>query len=220
MKGRRAVPAAAIPGLRRERIAVLASGNGSNFQAVAEAAQAGRLEGAGVEVLICDKPDAHVLDRAGALGIPADVVKPKAFASREAFDAALVERLAAREIDLVVLAGWMRLLGPGFVDAYRGRILNVHPSLLPAFPGLHAIDQALAAGVKVTGVTVHFVDEGVDTGPIVAQAPVDVLPGDDAASLGARIQPVEHRLLPRAVADVVAGRVAWRAGRVVERREP
>ena len=219
MKGRRAAPGLTVPVGPRVRIAVFASGNGSNFQAVADAGREGRLGGGSVEVLVCDNEDAFALERAKAFGIPTQVVERGAFPSRDAFDDALLAILHVREIDMVVLAGWMRLLGPRFVSAYRGRIVNVHPSLLPAFPGLHAIRQALAAGVKVTGVTVHFVDEGIDTGPIIAQGTVEVLPGDSEASLAARIQPVEHRLLPRAVADVVAGRVAWGGDRVLERRE-
>lgn len=192
------------------RIAVLASGNGSNFAAVAEAAAAGRLEGAMVEVLVCDRPGARVIEHAERAGIPVELLARDPAASREELDERLLQTLAAWDVDGVVLAGWMRVLSASVVRAYLGSMINVHPSLLPAFPGLHAIRQALAAGVRVTGVTVHFVDDGVDTGPILAQAPVEVRLGDTEASLAARIHPVEHALLCGSIADLAAGRAAWR----------
>lgn len=196
------------------RIAVLASGNGSNFQAVADAAAAGRLEHGRVELLVCDRPGAPVTTRAERMGIAVQLVDPAGWPTRAKYDAEIARVLRAHDIDLVVLAGWMRILTQAVVAPYEGRMINVHPSLLPAFPGKHAIRQALRRGVKVTGVTVHYVDEGVDTGPIISQAAVDVLPGDTEASLSARVHPVEHALLCGAIADITSGRVGLADGRV------
>ncbi len=182
------------------RIAVLASGSGSNFQALIDA-------GAPIVVLVCNVPGAKCLQRAAAAGIEAIVLDHKGFSSRAAYDLALVAELSKRQISGVCLAGFMRLLTPAFLSAFPNAVLNVHPSLLPAFPGTHAARQALERGVKITGCTVHFVDEGTDTGPIIAQAAVPVLTGDDEAALQARIQLEEHRLFPAAV-------IAWAQGRL------
>lgn len=138
--------------------------------------------------------------------------------SREAFDEALVAELKLREIDLVCLAGYLRLVTPVFLRAFTGRVINIHPALLPSFPGLHAIRRALEAGVRVTGCTVHFVDEGTDTGPIIAQAAVPVMPGDDAVALAARVQVQEHRLFPRVVKAIARGDVRLE-GRAVRFKE-
>jgi formyltetrahydrofolate-dependent phosphoribosylglycinamide formyltransferase len=181
---------------------VLASGRGSNLRALAEAIDAGRCH-ARIVAVLGDRPSAPALDYARERSIATDVVKPKDYSDRGAWDAALADAIARHTPDLVVLAGFMRIVGAAVLARFAGRIVNVHPALLPAFPGLDAPAQALAAGVRITGCTVHLVDAGVDTGPILAQAAVPVLPGDDAERLHARIQRLEHRLLP-AVVDWIA----------------
>lgn len=195
-------------------IGVLASGNGTNLGALIESIQAGDLP-ARVAVVVCNRPGAGALARARAAGIPTVCIPHRDFDSREAFDAAVDEALRSRGVELVVLAGFMRLLGAPFVRSWHGRMLNVHPSLLPAFPGFAAHKQALDAGVRITGCTVHLVDEGTDTGPIVAQAAVPVLPDDDEASLHARIQAQEHELLPRVVGLFARGKVRLEGRRVM-----
>jgi phosphoribosylglycinamide formyltransferase-1 len=188
------------------RLAVLASGTGTNLQAIID-----RLHGRdGIEVVAAasDKPQAMALERAAAAGIEAAVFPDADYPDRAARDRAMGDWLEAREIDLVVLAGYMQLLSPGFVERFRGRVLNVHPALLPSFPGLDAIGQALAHGVRVTGVTVHLVDEGVDSGPIVLQRPVEVPASRDRAELEERLHEVEHELLPEAIALFAAGQVS------------
>ena len=195
------------------RVGVLASGRGSNFAAIAEAAASGRLAAHPV-VLVADRASAAALDIARARGVAAVVVEPRDHPTREAFDKALIAVLAEWRVDLVCLAGFMRVLGSAFVQHFRGRLLNIHPALLPAFPGLHAQRQALAHGVKVAGATVHFVDEGVDTGPIVLQAAVPVLEDDTEEALSARILREEHRLYPEAIGLFAAGRLRIDGGRV------
>jgi phosphoribosylglycinamide formyltransferase 1 len=180
------------------RIAVLISGRGSNLQALIDAVAMGRLE-ATIAVVISNRTDAPGLERARTAGIPAVTLPHRDYASRDAFEVALVAELQARDVALVCLAGFMRLLGPTFLAAFGERTLNVHPSLLPAFPGVDAQRQAFEHGVKVAGATVHFVDEGVDTGPIVLQAAVPVLDADTEATLSARILAEEHRLYPEAI---------------------
>lgn len=172
------------------RLAVLASGEGTNLQAILD-------DGLPVAVVLTNRPDAGCIARAERAGVPVEVVPHEGWPSRRDYDAEVVRRLTRHEVDTVALAGFMRILTPLFLRAFAGRVVNVHPSLLPAFPGLHAIRQALGHGVKVTGVTVHLVDEGVDTGPILAQAAVDVHEGDDEAALAARIHAVEHCLYPQ-----------------------
>ncbi len=205
--------AAAAGGGGRLRLGVLASGRGSNLQAILEAIAAGRLP-AEVAAVLSDKADAKALERARQAGVAAEFVDPQAHAGREAFDRALAERLNAHAVQLVVLAGYMRILGPAFLDAFPGRIVHIHPSLLPAFPGLHAQRQALEYGVKVAGCTVHFVDEGLDSGPIILQAAVPVLEDDDEDSLAARILEQEHRLYPEAIRLIAEGRVEVQGRRV------
>ncbi len=183
-------------------LVVLVSGRGSNLRALLEAIEAGRCR-ARVVAVISDRESAPALELARARSIPAVVVKPKDHPDRAAWDRALAGAIAAHAPSLVVLAGFMRIVGEAVLARYGRRIVNVHPALLPAFPGLDAPAQALAAGARITGCTVHLVDAGVDTGPILAQAAVPVLPGDDAERLHARIQPAEHRLLP-AVIDWIA----------------
>lgn len=182
------------------RTVVLASGSGSNLQALLE-------HGDPVEVVrvVTDQPDAGALERAAAADVPGEVVSFAAYDDRGVWERDLLAAVAAGRPDVVVLAGFMRLLGPGMVR--RWPMLNVHPSLLPAFPGPRAVEQALAHGVKVTGTTVHFVDEGVDSGPIVAQEPVVIAADDTVDSLHARIQSLEHRLLPPCVAWQATGRL-------------
>lgn len=183
-------------------IVVLASGRGSNLHALLRAIDDGRCA-ARVVAVISDREKAPALEHARARGIATSVVKPKDHADRAAWDRALADAIAEHAPSLVVLAGFMRIVGEAVLARFGGRIVNVHPALLPAFPGIDGPAQAIAAGVRVTGCTVHVVDAGVDTGPILAQAVVPVLPGDDAERLHARIQPAEHRLLP-AVVDWIA----------------
>lgn len=178
-----------------KKIAVFASGSGSNFQSLVDAANQGILA-AEVGLLVCDRPGALVIERAKAAEVPTFVFSPKDYENKTAFEIEIVKQLESKTIELVALAGYMRLIGPTLLSAYGGKIVNIHPSLLPAFPGKDAVGQALASGVKVTGVTIHFVDEGMDTGPIIAQEAVRVEPGDDHDSLLERVQQVEHRLYP------------------------
>jgi phosphoribosylglycinamide formyltransferase-1 len=187
-------------------VGVLASGRGSNLQALLDACARPDYP-ARVVVVISDREHAQALERARAAGVEALWVNPKDFADRESFDLALVRELEARKVDLVCQAGYMRILSPAYIRAFAGRALNIHPSLLPAFPGLHAARQALDHGVKVAGATVHFADEGVDSGPIVLQAAVPVQPGDTEATLSARILVEEHRLYPAAVRLFAEGRL-------------
>jgi len=182
-------------------IGVLVSGEGTNLQALLDAELP-------VVAVASNNTKAKALDRASKAGIEAGAFPTVEFESRERRDEELAEWLAERDVALVVLAGYMQLLTPSFLERFDGRILNVHPSLLPSFPGAHAVEDALAHGVKVTGATVHFVDDGVDTGPIVLQEAVAVEPDDTVATLHARIQQVEHRLLPHAVRLFLDGRLA------------
>lgn len=185
------------------RIAVLASGAGTNLQALLDDPQVGPC----IALVVSDKPRAAALDRARIRGVKAVVLQPSHYESREEFDRALTGLLEEEAIEFILLAGYMRILGARTVQAFRDRILNVHPSLLPAFPGSQPVRDALAWSVKVTGATVHFVDEDVDHGPIVLQEPVLVLPEDDERSLHQRIQAVEHRLFPQAARLLVEGRL-------------
>lgn len=178
-------------------VGVLASGAGTNLQAL--------LDDPAIEVVAVgsDKPGAQALDRARAAGVATAEFPRDAYPDRTARDLAMADWLEAAGVTLVVLAGYMQLVTPAFLERFPGRVINVHPALLPAFPGLDAIGQALAAGVKVMGVTVHYVDEGVDSGPIISQAAVDVPPGADAAQMRELLRPLEHRLLCAAVRDLV-----------------
>ena len=180
------------------RLGVLVSGRGSNLQALLDAGETRRID-AQVAVVVSDTPGAPALKRLEGRGIPGETVARASFADAAAFEESVAEKLEACGVELVVLAGFMRVLSPFFIRRFAGRIVNVHPSLLPAFPGLHAQRQALEHGVKVAGCTVHFVDESLDGGPIVAQAAVPVLPEDTEDSLSARILEEEHRLLPEVV---------------------
>ena len=174
------------------KIAVFASGSGTNFQAIQEAISRHELD-ASIQVVVTDKPGAGVVKRAQAFHIPVVELLPKAFFSKDAYERAIVSALEERDVEFIVLAGYMRLIGPVLLKKFEGRIVNIHPSLLPAFPGKDAIGQAFEAGVPVTGVTVHYVDAGMDTGPIIAQQEVEVISGNRAAT-EARIHEVEHIL--------------------------
>ncbi|HDX9588720.1 TPA: phosphoribosylglycinamide formyltransferase [Bacillus pseudomycoides] len=175
------------------RLAIFASGSGSNFQAIVDAVEAGRLD-AQLSLLVCDQPGARVVNRANDHRVPCFSFSAKAYESKEAFEQEIVTKLQEYEIDWIILAGYMRLIGPTLLTAYGGRIVNIHPSLLPSFPGKDAVEQAIEAGVKVTGVTIHYVDAGMDTGPIIAQEAVTVSEDDTRESLQKKIQLVEHRL--------------------------
>lgn len=174
------------------KIAVFASGSGSNFEALAKSIQSGELN-AKIELVVTDKPGAYVVTRAQNLGIPVVELAPKSFENKAAYEAQVVELLKERDIEWVILAGYMRLIGDTLLSAYENRIINIHPSLLPSFPGKDAIGQAMEHGVKITGVTVHYVDAGMDTGKIIAQAAVDVVDADRVAT-EERIHKTEHAL--------------------------
>ncbi len=200
------------------RIGLLASGRGSNLQAIIDAIARGTLT-AQLAVVISDREDAQALARARKHGAPAVFVNPKDYGDRNAYDVALLRVLEQHRVELVCLAGFMRILGAGFVRSLAGRVMNIHPSLLPAFPGLAAQRQALDHGVKIAGATVHFVDEGVDTGAIIVQDAVPVLPDDTEETLSARILEVEHRLYPAAIRLFAEGRLEISGRRVVIRTE-
>jgi phosphoribosylglycinamide formyltransferase 1 len=186
------------------RIGVLISGRGSNLQSIINAVEAGRLD-ATIAVVVSNRPEVPGLQRAREAGIEAVCSSPGDFVNRDAYDRALAEILASRDVELVCLAGFMRLVGPPLMTRFPNRILNIHPSLLPAFPGLDAQRQALDHGVRVSGATVHLVNADLDGGPIVMQAPVPVMPGDTVDSLAARILVEEHRLYPEAIELVLGG---------------
>ena len=185
-------------------LGVLISGRGSNLKAIIDAIADGRLQ-ASIALVISNKADAPGLDHARHAGIETLVLSHKDFASREDYDRAMVNALNQRGVGLVCLAGFMRLLSPAFVDAFPNRILNIHPSLLPKYPGLHPQQQALDDGAAVSGATVHIVNKDLDAGPVVRQREVPVLPGDTADTLAARILEVEHRLYPEAIQQVLDG---------------
>lgn len=198
------------------RIGVLGSGKGSNFVAIADACREGRIR-AEIAVVLSDVVDAGILARAAERNIRAAHVPPGAFRTKldEGAEAACIERLREARVEVVVLAGFMRILKGAFLRAFPQRVINIHPSLLPAFPGLEAWKQALDRGVKVTGCTVHFVDEGIDSGPIIGQAAVPVRDGDTAGTLHARIQEAERRLYPAVVGAMALGRIRIEKGRVL-----
>ncbi len=187
------------------RVGVLASGEGSNLQAILDRVH-GR-EGVEVVAVGSDKPGARALERARAAGVPVRAFPAAEHADRAARDAAMADWLEAAGVDLVVLAGYMQLVAPAFLARFPRRVINVHPTLLPAFPGIGSVEQAVAYGVKVFGITVHFVDEGVDTGPIIAQRAVELPDVTDGAEVRARLQPIEHALLPEAVRLFARGAV-------------
>jgi len=196
-------PSAYGAAVTEARLAVLASGGGTNLQALLD----DPVVGAWVALVASDREQAPALERARVRGVEAVFVDPRSHADRAAYDRTLIELLRDRRIDVVALAGFMRIVGPELVGAFDGRLLNVHPALLPAFPGTTSVADALAWGAKVTGVTVHLVDAEVDHGPIVFQEALPVLPEDDWDSLEVRVHEVEHRLLPAAVRALVEGRI-------------
>lgn len=191
----------------KKRIIVLASGRGSNFQAILDALSGGRINGSCVR-LISDVPGCYAIERAKNSGVPVTVVDFRGFPAKEAYEVALLFAMRECRPDLVVLAGYMRILGKEIVRSFHGKIMNIHPALLPSFPGLHAQRQAIEYGVKVAGCTVHFVDEMMDSGPVILQKCVMVLPGDDEESLSERILKEEHRCYPYAVKLFCEGRLS------------
>lgn len=199
-------------------LAILLSGRGSNFEAIADSVAAGRIQGE-IAVVISNRPGAPGIAKAEQRGIPTLVIPSKGL-EREEYDRRVVAELEARRVDLVCLAGFMRLLSPYFVRAFPNRILNIHPSLLPAFSGLEAQRQALEHGAKITGCTVHFVDENLDAGPIIVQAAVPVLDDDTVETLSERILREEHRIYSEAINLVLEGCVCVEGRRVIRRRNP
>ena len=197
------------------KIGVLVSGQGTNLQALIDAQSSGKLGSATIAVVISNKPGVPALERAEKAGIPAEVVEHGT--DRGEFEDRLLAALAKYEVEAVVLAGFMRVLTAHFVEKWPQRIINTHPSLLPAFPGANATQQAIEHGVRVSGMTIHFVDTNLDGGPIIAQEPVPVFDGDDAQSLQARIQMREHQMLPEVVRDLAAGELSCQ-GRLVVRK--
>lgn len=185
--------------MSKVKAAVFASGTGSNFEAIMKS------ENLACEIvlLVCDKPGAKVIEKAEQFGVQTFVLNPKDFSSKTEYEAEVLQAVRSHDVEWIFLAGYMRLVGKTLLEAYEGKMLNIHPSLLPAFPGKDAIGQAFQAGANVTGVTVHYIDEGMDTGPIIAQEKVPVFPGDTETSLKARIQAVEHVLYPRVINEVV-----------------
>jgi len=201
----------------KKKIGVLLSGRGSNFEALADSVAAGRIPNAEIAIVVSNRENAPGIDKARARGLDARVIPSKGL-EREAYDRQVVAALQEKSVDLVCLAGYMRLLSPFFVNAFRGRILNIHPSLLPAFPGLEPQRQALEHGVKFSGCTVHFVDENLDAGPIILQAAVPIEDGDTEETLAARILREEHRIYTEAVNLVLEGRVRIVGRRVLHAR--
>lgn len=193
------------------RLAVLVSGSGSNLQAMIDASARGEFE-AQIALVLSNRPEVKALERAKRAGLKSVVINHRDYDSRASFDEAMDASLQENGIEWIALAGFMRLLGPAFVRKWRGRLINIHPSLLPAFPGARALESALEAGAKQSGVSVHFVDEGTDTGPIIAQQAVPIFPGDTLTQLQARVQEVEHQLYPQVLNAVVSGKV-WMEGR-------
>jgi phosphoribosylglycinamide formyltransferase-1 len=188
------------------RVGVLASGGGTNLQTIIDRCQDGTLA-AEIAIVISNNPDAGALDRADRAGVATLCINHRLFPDREEFDHAVVRALQDAQVDLVVLAGFMRIITPTFIAAYPEKIINIHPALLPSFPGLHVQQKAIDYGARFSGCTVHFVDGGVDTGPIIIQAVVPILPDDSADALAARILEQEHRIYPRAIQLIAEGRV-------------
>lgn len=195
------------------KIGVLASGSGSNLQAIIDASHSGMIP-VEVVLVLSDKPDAYALERAAAVGIKTAVVRPAEYASREEYDAGIVRLLQEAGAEAVALAGYLRIVTTVLLDAFPERVLNIHPALLPSFPGLHGQRQAFDYGVKVAGCTVHFVDAGLDSGPIILQAPVPVLEDDDADILAARILEQEHIIYPLALKLLAEGKLTIEGRRV------
>jgi len=194
-------------------IGVLASGRGTNLQAIIEAIEEGKIEGR-ISIVISDNPDAYALKRARQHNIETRYINFKEFKNREDYDKEIIKALEEKKIDLVVLAGYMRIISPYFSKMYKNRIINIHPALLPSFPGLHAQRQAVEHGVKISGCTVHFVDEGVDSGPVILQKAVEVKDDDTEESLAERILKEEHQIYPRAIQLFSQGRLVIKGRKV------
>lgn len=199
-----------------KNIAVFASGRGSNFSSIVQAARIGAIK-ARISLMISDNPDAPVLKKARSASIKTALVERKDFPNKEKFEAAIIQLLQKEKIDLIVLAGFMRVLSPGFVRKYKNRILNIHPSLLPSFKGAHGIKDAYSYGVKITGVTVHFVDEKIDHGPIILQAAVEIDKNDTLESLEEKIHKLEHKLYPSAIQLYCASKLRVEGNKVMIR---
>ncbi|MDD5748360.1 MAG: phosphoribosylglycinamide formyltransferase [Actinomycetota bacterium] len=198
---------------KRIRIGVLASGSGTNLEAIANAIERGEVP-AEIAIVLSDNPKAFALQRAKKHGIPAKVILPSEFSDRREYETALISELKRAEVELVALAGYMRLVGQEFLVEFKGRIMNIHPALLPSYPGTHAVRGALQYGAKVSGVTVHFVDDGIDTGPIIIQRAVPVLENDDEESLHQRIHEQEYKAYPEAIRLFAEGRLKIEGRRV------
>lgn len=199
--------------MKKMRVAVFVSGSGSNLQAIIDAS----IPSIEIALVFSNNPDAYALKRAGKHGIPTLVVNHRDFKSREEFETEILKHLEPLGIELIVLAGFMRILSPLLVREYNNRMINLHPALLPSFPGIHAARQAIDAGVKFTGCTVHFVDEGVDSGPIILQAVVPVLDEDDEDSLLRKIHEEEHRIYPEAIKLISEGKIRIEGRRVLRK---
>ncbi|MEW6740955.1 MAG: phosphoribosylglycinamide formyltransferase [Nitrospirota bacterium] len=195
-------------------LGVLASGRGSNFQSIIDEIEAGRLN-ASIKLLIVDNPDAYAIERAKKHAIEYLYINPKDFGSKDDFFLKIANELKTRNVELVILAGFMRIVGKPLIDAFPNRIMNIHPALLPSFPGLHGQKQAVDYGARISGCTVHFVDEGMDTGPVIIQAAVPVSPNDTEETLSARILRLEHKIFPEAIRLYAEGRLSVE-GRVVK----
>ncbi|MBI3592136.1 MAG: phosphoribosylglycinamide formyltransferase [Nitrospirae bacterium] len=195
-------------------LGILASGRGSNFQSIIDEIEAGRLN-AKIKILIVDKPDAYAIERAKKHSIEYLYINPKDFLTKDDFFARIADELKKRNVDLVILAGFMRIVRKPLIDAFPNKIMNIHPALLPSFPGLHGQKQASDYGVRISGCTVHFVDEGMDTGPVIIQAAVPVSPEDTEDALSERILKLEHRIFPEAIRLYAEGRLKVK-GRAVK----
>jgi len=195
------------------RVAIFASGSGTNLQAIIDA----QIKTIEIALVFSNKSDAYAIERAKNHNLPVEVIDHKSFESREDFDSEIVRILEPYNLDLIILAGYMRILSPELVRAYKGKIINIHPALLPSFPGINSARQALEYGVKYTGVTVHFVDEGVDTGPIILQSIVEIEDRDTEESLLQKIHKVEHQIYPEAIELVSSGQIELNGRRVIKR---
>ncbi len=199
--------------MNKMRVAVFASGSGTNLQAIIDA----QIQTIEISVVFSNKSDAYALERAKTHNIPIEVIDHKGYESREDYDSEVIKVLEPYKLDLLVLAGFMRILSPVFVRAYKGKIVNIHPALLPSFPGINSARQALEYGVKYTGVTVHFVDEGVDTGPIILQSVVEIEDSDTEETLLQKIHKVEHQIYPKALELVSSGQIEVKGRRVLKK---
>lgn len=196
-----------------KRTAIFVSGSGTNMENIAKKVKAGELS-CDIVTVVCDNPEAFALKRAEKLGLQTFVIERKKFASKSEFEAEITGHLKQKRIDLIVLAGYMRILSPEFVRAWRGKILNVHPSLLPKYPGAHAIKDAFEAKEKETGVTIHFVTEDVDAGPVILQRSLSIKPDDTLESLEAKVHEIEYQIYPEAIKLVLSGKVSFKEGKV------